>query len=250
MAFGMLKGYGGTEIHGWLFNWLKEIAPDLSSSIHDMDEKPFVIGPVNGGKKERGKIFLDENSEYSFSLASLNQEMYKVLEMISKELKGTKIQLGSGKLLCTEIIPIFGENGLTYFDLLEKNEISSEITLEFRSPTSFRQQGIQEVFPLPNLVFGSILRKWNSFSPVVLTDGVLNTKIFVSKYKLKTELVDYSIYKIVGCVGNCSYIIDKSEPSHKKRMLHSLAAFADIAAIGYKTSMGLGDSRYILEKRR
>ena len=103
---------------------------------------------------------------------------------------------------------------------------------------------------MPNLVFGSILRKWNSFSPVVLTDGVLNTKIFVSKYKLKTELVDYSIYKIVGCVGNCSYIIDKSEPSHKKRMLHSLAAFADIAAIGYKTSMGLGDSRYILEKRR
>lgn len=240
-----LKGYGGTEIHGWFFNYLKEISLDLSTSIHNMDEKPFAIGPIHGGKKERGKTIISEDSESSFSLASLNQEVYDILKISSADLIDKEIQLGNGKFVVTEVVPIWGKDGLTYLQILEKARINSEINLEFRSPTSFRQRGIQEVFPLPDLVFGSLLRRWNTFSPIILSEEMIHAKIFISRYNLKTELVNFDKYKIVGFTGNCTYKIDKYEFEHTKKLLHSLAAFANIASIGYKTSMGLGDSRYI-----
>jgi len=247
---GTLKGYGGTEIHGWFFNYLKGIEHDLSTLIHAMDEKPFTIGPLYGGKKERGKTIVTEGGEYSFSLASLNKEMFEVLVTVSSDLTGKEIQLGSGKFLVTGVNPIFGEKGLTYFDLLEKRQSSLEINLEFCSPTSFRQQGVQEVFPLPNLVFGSLLRKWNSFSPVILPVELAYSSVFVKKFNLRTELVDFGNYKIIGCVGTCTYQMDKRLMDYQVNIFTTLASFAGISGVGYKTSMGLGDVRYIIVDRR
>lgn len=246
---GHLRGNGGTEIHGLFFHWLKTLDSQLSAKTHQQTEKPFVIGPIVGGTRKMGRTALVQGADYTFTLASLSSEMFNILQKIYREMNGTQVRLGNGELIVSEITPIYGEKGITYFDLLEKVYISPEIELEFCSPTSFRQQGTQELFPQPNLVFGSLLRKWNSFSPVLLSDELLNAKIYTSKYRLKTELVDFGNYKIVGCIGNCTYQIAKDQPSHIRKMLHTLAAFANIAAVGYKTSMGLGATSYKAKRR-
>ncbi|MFZ5942945.1 MAG: CRISPR-associated endoribonuclease Cas6 [Bacillota bacterium] len=250
-ATGTVKGYGGTEIHGWFFKMLEEINPELSARIHGMDEKPFSIGPVYGGKKEKGKTVFEEGEEYSFTFASLNEEIFKVVSNMAFTLVGNKIYLGTAGLNITEVRPIFGSKGLSFYDILEKHSlVNREITLQFSSSTSFRQQGTQEIFPQPDLVFGSLLRKWNAFSPVSLPGELGNSPILVKKYNLKTELVDFGKYKVIGCIGNSTYQLDKSLPNFQVNMLNSLAFFAGIAGIGYKTSMGLGDARYLYDDRR
>jgi len=243
---GVLKGYGGTEIHGWFFNWLKNFDKNLSTKIHEMGEKPFAIGPIYGGKKDKGKTVLEKTKEYSFTLSSLNEDLFHILLVMQSKLIQSEIQLGNGQFLVKSISPIFGKEGVAYSSILENNGTSSsDITLEFTSPTSFRQQGMQEVFPQSYLVFGSLLRKWNTFSTVLLPNELADSTFLVKKFNLKTELVDFGNYKIIGCTGYCTYQLDKRMTDYQVKMLKCLAYFAGVAGIGYKTSMGLGDTRYI-----
>jgi len=74
-----------------------------------------------------------------------------------------------------------------------------------------------------------------------LADELVKSNLLVKRYKLQTELVDFGKYKIIGCTGRCTYQLDKHMPLFQKKMLHSLAYFAEFAGIGYKTSMGMGD---------
>lgn len=248
---GSVKGYGGIELHGWFFNWLRSIYPELSTQLHENnEEKPFVIGPLYGIKR-KGRTFLEENQEYSFAISGLNQTLKNVLNELLANAEGTIISINNALLKVQSVSSILPGDGLSYYDILENEDIIKDnITLQFASPTSFRQQGTQELFPKPELVFGSLLRKWNAFSPVKFADDLVHSKLLVKKYNLKTEIVDYGKYKIIGCTGRCTYQLDKHMPLFQKKMLHSLAYFAEYAGVGYKTSMGLGDVRFISHDRR
>lgn len=242
---GLLKGSGGLEIHGWLFNWIKNIDSVLSTKLHNMDEKPFAIGPIYGGKKENGQTILEGNKEYSFTLSSLNEEFFNILLIMQSQLIDSEIKLGKCRLIVKEIVPFLNREGLTYPDILNiKVKNSRNITMQFFSPTSFRQQGVQEIFPQSSLVFGSLLRKWNTFSPVLLPNELANSNLLVKKFNLKTEMVDFGRYKIIGCIGTCTYEFDRRLTDYQVRMLKCLALFANVSGVGYKTSMGLGDVKY------
>ena len=242
---GTVKGNGGLEVHGWFFKWLQDLDPVLSEKVHGMDEKPFAVGPIYGGKKEKGKTILEAENEYTFSISSLNQEIYDGLWKLTAAIDNYKLQLGSSNNIVTDIQPILSEK-LDYIDVIKKSKLGSDnINLQFCSPTSFRQQGTQELFPQPSLVFSSLLRKWNTFSPYMFPSELYLTDVIVSRYNLRTELVDFGKYKIIGCIGSCTYQLDKGIPGFQKELLHSLAFFAGIAGVGYKTSMGLGDARYL-----
>ncbi|NLW24842.1 MAG: CRISPR-associated endoribonuclease Cas6 [Clostridia bacterium] len=242
---GNVKGYGGSELHGWLFNLLARNNIELSTRLHNSVEKPFTIGPFQGGEKEKGKTLFREDNSYNFSIAGLNPEITESLNQVFSKIKGDKVQLRDAVFKIEEINTEF-INPLSYFDLLERSFTgSNSITLEFCSPTSFRQQGTQEVFPQPKLVWGGLLRKWNKFSPVLFADDLMYANILVKKYNLRTELVDFGQFKIIGCIGSCTYELDKRMPDFQKKILKTLAYYAEIAGIGYKTSMSLGQVKYI-----
>lgn len=182
---GSTKGYGGLDIHGWFFNWLHAYDPLLSQKLHDLEDKPFSMGSLAGVKREQGQTHLIIDKEYSFSIAGLNTEVCNLLNEMVSLLPGTDLRLGSAVLKIKEVLPLFRGRGLTYQEILGKTKTSPRFRMEFRSPTSFRKNGSQIVFPQPELIMQNLWRRWNIFSKNTLPESIDDFSfIQVSRYKL------------------------------------------------------------------
>jgi CRISPR-associated endoribonuclease Cas6 len=241
---GYSRGYGGLDIHGWFFNKLQGYDPLISKRFHELEDKPFAIGPLTGAKRQKGQTVLLMSGDYSFSVAGLNGEACNILNEMVGELPGTVMRLGSADLMIKEVKTLFRDQGLAYQEILEKTKPRPSFRLEFRSPTSFRRSGSQFVFPFPEMIFQNLWRRWNIFSELNLPEVPYFSQIQVSRYKLETQLLDFGEYKIIGFVGECVFQTDRKLTEDLKNIVHSLGYFASIAGVGYKTSMGLGDTRF------
>ena len=59
-----------------------------------------------------------------------------------------------------------------------------QVTLVFESPTAFRSQGRTMLFPLPRLVFGSLMARWNSYAPQPLDAALYSSTRLQSQRKI------------------------------------------------------------------
>ena len=71
------------------------------------------------------------------------------------------------------------------FEKLMQVPAQSTIDLQFLSPTSFKQAKNIQPFPLPDLVFNGLLRRWNIFAPEKTTFASSGVERF--GFRLRTE---------------------------------------------------------------
>lgn len=95
--------------------------------------------------------------------------------------------------------------------------------------------------PLPEMVFGSLLRKWNAYAPQELTlDGdPPGSDITVKRYHLSTRMLEYGTFRQIGFTGTIEYNLKKLN-SDNRHAAGVLNLFAYFAGIGAKTTMGMG----------
>ncbi len=242
---GNVKGHGGAELHGLFFNIIKNINSNLAEIIHENEYKPFAIGPLRGKfTRKDGLALLNEGDEYSFSIATLSDKLTRVLPQIINFMDSKKIYLNDAGFEVVEVKNVF-PNPLSYFELMTRGKKREKITLNFTSPTCFRQNGSIHLLPDPNLVFGGLHYRWNLFSDVPLPEAEFST-IQVSKYSLKTSMVKFNNYNLLGFRGECTYSVLDDMPETFFWVADVLASFASIAGVGYKTTMGMGHVRKIL----
>ena len=89
------------------------------------------------------------------------------------------------------------------------------INLRFTSPTSFRSGGMHVPLPLPSLMLGHWLEKWNAFAPVALHPDVRSfaeQEVAVNRYDLHTEPVQFGQATIIGFLGQCSLTVRHKDP--------------------------------------
>jgi len=243
-----LKGLGGEALHGLVFTVLSQSSLIETSELHDSDEqKPFSISPFIDGHKLRGGFsFLDRGKTATFRICTFTEELLAAfVQAFFLSMAEGKILRLSGKPVTLNLLN-FGQNennSITSFNnLFTKALAEPVITLEFASPTCFKGKGIQTMFPEPKLVFSSLLKRWNAFSDEKINEEYqgLFTTIKVSSYNLRTELIHFSKYKMIGFKGNVEYRLpDKSIPEFQKSV-NALANFACYAGVGAKTAMGMG----------
>jgi CRISPR-associated endoribonuclease Cas6 len=240
-----LPGLGGEALYGLVLNLLNSQDSKLASSLHNSREtKPVTVSPfVSGAELRDEKVILESNSKASFQISFFTDPSAEAFMLgLNKALSNKEpANLGGKeiKLSSTKIIKV------TNFKELENQAKShSQITLRFLSPTSFRSKGEQKVFPQPVLVFSSLLKKWNAFSPIKFPKELEEefSKIRVTRFSARTELVKFSNYKIIGFKGMCSYELPKIFSDESKRQINALADFAFFAGVGYKTTMGMGQT--------
>jgi CRISPR-associated endoribonuclease Cas6 len=116
----------------------------------------------------------------------------------------------------------------------------STVTLEFLSPTSFKQEQHIQPFPLPHNVFGSLLKRWNTFAPEALAFPKIQWNGWVAAYDLKTKAIRMEGGPQIGSVGWVKYHFPDPEQA---RIASILAHFAYFAGVGRKTTMGMGQTR-------
>ena len=143
------------------------------------------------------------------------------------------------------------------------SDSEKQFSFQFATPTFFKRGGgpaypdLIVPLPLPDLVFGSLLRNWNQFSPTSFIEANLLKEICshhleITHHRISSQLArlvfprDDGTYRTTtfpGFVGSCSFRLVELHDQTIIKTLNALADFAFFAGVGAKTTMGFGVSR-------
>ena len=120
-------------------------------------------------------------------------------------------------------------------------------TLEFASPITFRRGPVNQPLPLPGLVFGSLLDKWNAFAPLPLPSELRETiaDLVVSSFELRSLVTPTKGGALqIGAIGRCGY---SAVAPHSAWLagIDLLARFAFYSGVGAGTARGFGQTRLL-----
>jgi CRISPR-associated endoribonuclease Cas6 len=213
----------GRAIHALCFRWFANANPELAERLHKEENLPMALGLKYCSPK---KMLLN---------ISLLQK-----ELLAPLLWGMNVDLGAEIILagipcglgaCVEIIQA------NSYEKLLQIPTQNFIDLEFLTPTSFKQGKNIQPFPLPEVVFNGLLRRWNIFAPEKLQFSSIEWNGVVSAYELKTYAMKMEGGAEIGAEGLIRYRFNDSEQA---KIATTLAHFACFAGIGRKTAMGMG----------
>ena len=243
-----LPQWWGRATHALAYYLIQNMHAELAGEIHDNENapRPFTVSTLIG-KFPHGQ--LDENCIYNFRLTSLNEEVSRIFSQ-HLQVDG---KLSANSTIELDYIPflVVSSNisaASSYQELATQNIFSSsqprrQLGFNFLSPTAFKSNNKHQPLPIAELVFGSLLEKWNLFSPLTFP---AEAKIYaaeclaVNRFKLETRVVSLkSQSRRIGSVGQCSYT-SLNYDKYWLGLLHTLAAFSYFSGIGVGTTMGLG----------
>jgi len=128
--------------------------------------------------------------------------------------------------------------------------LSRTVTLEFISPTAFKSQGMQMPVPLPGLVFGSLVERWNAFAGVALDPDLrrfAEERVAISRYRLESQPVPGKNGALrIGGVGQVTYAA-LDDDRYAVAALNILADFALYSGVGVQTATGMGQCRRVVQ---
>ena len=139
----------------------------------------------------------------------------------------------------------------------QASETDRKLTLQFYTPTAFRQGKYDTAMPTPASVFGSLLRRWNHYSSIEFSPEIIDA-LQPSYFNIRTELAQdpraqfqhtgarvNPANQFMGCVGKVTYQILGNCDRATIKQLNTLADFALYAGVGRKTPMGMGMCRRV-----
>jgi CRISPR-associated endoribonuclease Cas6 len=228
----------GRAIHACVLNWLSNVDLELANQIHQAQISPLCLSGLIGNRRQPYSL---EGDKFFLRISILKQDLIQPLLKGIEQQENQLLNLGDFPFIIRQIYNIPDSHRLTkitdFYSLTVYSPTLSEIELKFLSPTSFKQkQGIQS-FPLPDLVFSSLLKKWNFFAPEELRFPEVEWKGLVSAFDLKTHALKLEGGPEIGCQGWVKYCFKDSEQA---RIASILANFAFFSGVGRKTTMGMG----------
>ncbi|HLP89875.1 MAG TPA: CRISPR system precrRNA processing endoribonuclease RAMP protein Cas6 [Nostocaceae cyanobacterium] len=213
----------GRAINAQCFQWFANANPALAADLHQQESLPFTVAV-----------------EY---IALKKMQMRITLlkpELLAPFLWGLNTSLGSEIILADIPCRLDRQVDIAYissFEKLAQLPAQNVIKLHFLSPTSFKQNKHIQPFPLPELVFGSLLRRWNKFAPQDLHFPIIDWQGIVSAFEIKTHALKMEGGAEIGAEGWVKYRFLDSEQA---RVATILANFAVFSGVGRKTGMGMG----------
>jgi len=272
----------GRAAQGLFLHWIEQRDPALSLALHDSSEvRPYTAsGLLPAGRYARTSE-VRAGGAYWLRFTTLNEPLSRLLLEIAEGLPGTPLDLGGAVLTVQSVAsdsaahPWAGHN--SYNDLAQAHFLSvanplRRVTLDFASPTAFHhtvpnssatgsglergndqpgtgnrqlETGNRQLtvpLPLPELVFGSLLARWNAFAPLALPEELRRYAqecLAISRYRLQSQVVRFGQAMSVGFTGQCQYTALVWDP-YWLRALSLLAAYAFYSGVGLRTTVGMG----------
>lgn len=210
--------------HAIVLSWFKSADPALSEALHTASSVPLRLNyRLVEGKKLHLYLSLLRGDLFASLLWGLHGHLEQKLTIVNITCR-----------LASQVNILGG----TTWETLAATESQSAIALNFHSATSFMQNGDVQPFLLPDLVFGSLLRRWNAFAPETLHfDPIAAWSGRVAAYDLKTTATYLNGAFQIGSVGWVRYEFKDPELA---AIASILAAFAPFSGIGRKTMLGMG----------
>jgi CRISPR-associated endoribonuclease Cas6 len=213
----------GRAIHALCFRWFANTNAELAENLHQQDTLPIALGLEYCSPKQMVlRISLLKKELLAPLLWGMNADLGNEIT-----LAGIPCRLGGW-------IDVVQSSS---FEKMAQIATQNTIDMKFITPTSFKQGKHIQPFPLPELVFNGLLRRWNQFAPEKLQFPKIEWNGFVSAYELKTYAMKMEGGAEIGAEGLIRYRFGDEQQA---KIATSLAHFATFAGVGRKTAMGMG----------
>jgi CRISPR-associated endoribonuclease Cas6 len=257
----------GRHLHALFLDLVQSIDPDLATALHQQQsEKAFTLSPLqveysrNKGSDPHRLQWQHDRSIPAgapcwWRITLLDDGLFGKLMHLWLNLNPAQPWHVGGADL--QIVSVLGTpqaqqswaNFATYTQLYEQaSDEERQIHWQFCTPTTFRVTQFDCALPTKELVFQSLLRRWNHYSGIPFSKNLVEP-VHPSFFDIRTEIVMDGRSKLIGCVGDITFqILGDVEPVTIKQ-INTLADFALYAGIGRKTPMGMGQVRRIQPER-
>ncbi|MGB7412590.1 MAG: CRISPR system precrRNA processing endoribonuclease RAMP protein Cas6 [Thermosynechococcaceae cyanobacterium] len=229
----------GRAIHAQVMQWLNAGNCELAIAVHNAQVSPLSLSDLMPAQPQTC-----HSRQFSIRVSLLDGCLLEPLLLGLEQHGTTPISLGKFPFVICGIETLPGLHPSVqvsdYQWLYQVSETQHNIKLKFCSPTSFKQQQHIQPFPLPELVFGSLLRRWNTFAPESLQFPVVEWQGLIAAYDLKTRALKMKGGAEIGAQGWVNYRFPDPEQA---RIATVLAHFATFAGVGRKTAMGMGQTQ-------
>lgn len=271
-AAASLPGALGRAAHAALLRAINQAQPELAQQLHSENApRPFTCSSLMGTRQD-GSVTPD--TAYTLRYTALTAELAGLLPTLfdTKETNDRRPPISEIRNPKSEIEldgVIFAIESATrdpgahpwaarttYEDLagpwlLGRQTPQARVTLHLASPTAFRSAGKAQPFPLPELVFGSLLDRWNAYAPVALPEEArrfASECLAVSRFKLSTHAAPFKSEGALklGAVGTVTYSAVNRD-RYWLSVINLLADFAQFAGVGISTAMGMGQAKRIAD---
>lgn len=219
--------------------------------------KPFTVSNLRG-RFPSGKI--DPATAYKLRFTALDKrvaDIFMAARTGGMLREGEKVELDFIQFRVPEVealIPIEME-GTTYQSLtnilFSATPPPRTLTLDFFSPTLFKKGPQQVPYPMPELVFGSLLEHWNA-SPFVPTQLPEEARKYafecmrVGRFRLESRTLKMFGETFRGFVGRVKFVTLNYD-RYWMGIMTMLAQYAAFSGVGAKTTMGLGQCALLPE---
>lgn len=264
----ILRPTMGHHAHAVFLSLLRMGNPKKAEEAHATStQKPFTVSPlIAKGTRHRNQLHLQAKTDCKLRFTFLSDALFAHFAPVFFTDPLPSVRLGQATFQINRLITTASETDgwgstTTYEELIETAGTETWMQVHFHSPTAFRaltprgQDRRDE--PAIDLVrfYQSWVNKWNTFAPTQIDkEKLLN---FVENHAgltaidSKNRVLDFGRHKITGFVGSCAYrfFIDKQSADDDNlemlRWVNLLADFAFYCGTGYKTTMGMGQTRRV-----
>lgn len=262
----------------WLFLRLLEgIDPELAQELQQPNElRPFTVSNLvcPMGFYSRGQWRITPEQNCYVRVTGLNHKVVQALQQLAT-VTPTPVMLddyefelmevcGAGEEVEPSVVGSQLSTGFSsYSEIVERHfysteqkaSLSSVFKFKFHSPTTFKlaAQNQELPLPVPELVFGSLLQRWNAFAPGPLPDDsrlFASLKLRLGRYQTQTRLVSIDGQLHNGFVGVVEFRAISCQERFYLQTLNALADFSFYSGVGYKTTAGLGQVERIASRPR
>jgi CRISPR-associated endoribonuclease Cas6 len=262
-----------------LLDTVRRYDPKLAESLHSEQElRPFTVSTLMG--RFPGDSF-DTQRPYTLRFTAIQPELVEIL--LNAALPGGPLAVGAtleldyhpfriralqpdpqsalqdSQASLADSLPSFHTAQASWSALSSYQALSApfllakiapprRISLQFTSPTAFKSGGMHVPLPLPELVFNSLLERWNAFAPIRFppeTRRYAAECLAVSRFKLSSRVTPVKSRGIrVGAVGEITYT-SLNYDRYWMSVLAALARDARFFGVGAGTTMGYGQCRWV-----
>lgn len=244
----------GRLLHAAFFRLLQSYSAELATCVHeDVRFKAFTVSelfPAHEAKYSGDYITVNKGESFYWRITVLHDSLLQAVLAVEP---GYAIQAGTLSLRLEQVITDDDTYGATA--VLDVNELIAaclrvesvkKIQFRFTSPISFRSFQDDYPFPLPQLIFGSIVDKWNlAAMPVPFDRETVReaaAKLLPESWSGKTRQVYLKKDRgVTGFTGYFSFNVSMLSQS-EQQMLLLLAQFSQFSGVGRLTGQGLGQT--------
>jgi len=254
----------GHHAHAAFLSILKQSDPEIAEAVHaPAAQKPFTVSPLIGKMEKRGNLrYIPAGAECRLRFTFLNDELFQHFGKAFLTLTMPPIRLGDAVFQVRQMVSHATEErswskSETYAELVASVKTDTRMSFRFYSPTAFRgmtprgQKTRQDAYLDLVRCYQSWVNKWNAFAPMEFDKAEILA--FVREYiqltsvATETKKLNFGKHTEFGSVGTCAYVFypEDSLDENLLRAANCLADFAFYCGTGYKTTMGMGQTRRV-----